>query len=67
MAALRRRKIFAALLKLTRRARRRSSSSLITGPGCTCESCVQAWDRHHPAGNIAVAGGAGRRLRPRLD
>jgi len=18
------------------------------GPGCTCESCVQAWDRHRP-------------------
>ena len=66
MPALRRRKIFAALLKLTRRARRRSPSSLITGPGCTCESCVQAWDRHHP-GNIAVARNAGRRLRPGLD
>jgi hypothetical protein len=66
MPALRRRKIFVALLKLTRRARRRSSSSLTTGPGCTCESCVQAWDRHHPV-NIAVAGNAGRRLRPGLD
>ena len=20
----------------------------MAGPGCTCESCVQAWDRHHP-------------------
>ena len=45
MTALRRRKIIAALLKLSRRARR-SSPSLV-GPGCTCESCVQAWDRHH--------------------
>lgn len=44
MAALRRRKIVATLLKLTRRSRR--SRSLSVGPGCTCESCVQAWDRH---------------------
>jgi len=66
MPALRRRKIFVALLKLTRRARRRSSPSLATGPGCTCESCVQAWDRHH-TGNIAVARNAVRRLRPGLD
>jgi hypothetical protein len=46
MTALRRRKIVAAFLKLTRRARRKSSST--DGPGCTCASCVQAWDRHHP-------------------
>ena len=46
MAALRRRNIFATLLQLTRRSRR--SSLLSVGPGCTCESCVQAWDRHHP-------------------
>jgi len=44
MAALRRRKIVATLLKLTRGSRR--SRSLSVGPGCTCESCVQAWDRH---------------------
>ena len=44
MAALRRRKIVATLLKLTRGSRR--SLSLSVGPGCTCESCVQAWDRH---------------------
>src|SRR5947209_653652 len=43
MAALRHRKIVATLLKLTRGARR--SRSLSVGPGCTCESCVQAWDR----------------------
>jgi len=24
----------------------RRTASLSTGPGCTCESCVQAWDRH---------------------
>ena len=46
MAALRRRKILATLLKLTRGPRR--SRSLSVGPGCTCDSCVQAWDRHNP-------------------
>ena len=46
MAALRRRNIMATLSKLGRKARR--SKSLSVGPGCTCESCVQAWDRHHP-------------------
>ena len=46
MAALRRGKVMASLLKLSRKARR--SKSLSVGPGCTCESCVQAWDRHHP-------------------
>ncbi len=47
MAALRRRKVVATLLKLTRLSRR--SEALAVGPGCTCESCVQAWDRHHPS------------------
>lgn len=46
MTALRRRNVLASLLKLGRKARR--SKSLSVGPGCTCESCVQAWDRHHP-------------------
>jgi hypothetical protein len=46
MAALRRTNIVATLLQLTRTAR--PSVSLLPGPGCTCESCVQAWDRHHP-------------------
>jgi hypothetical protein len=63
MAALRRRKIVAKLLKLTRAARRTSSPS--TGPGCTCESCVQAWDRHHPA--MISVGPEIRRLRPGMD
>jgi hypothetical protein len=45
MTPLRRRRIVATLLKLTRRGRR--LSSLSDGPGCTCESCVQAWDRHN--------------------
>jgi hypothetical protein len=51
MAALRRRKIIATLLKLTRGTRR--SASLLAGPGCTCESCVQAWDRHRPHGAVS--------------
>lgn len=46
MTALRRRRIVATLLKLGRKAR--SSKSISVGPGCTCESCVQAWDRHRP-------------------
>lgn len=45
MTALRLRKIVAALRKLSWRARR--TSSLLAGPGCTCASCVQAWDRQH--------------------
>ncbi len=45
MAALRRRNIIATLLNLTRGSRR--SRSLSIGPGCTCASCVQAWDRHN--------------------
>jgi len=64
MAALRRRKIVATFLKLTRTARR--SSPLTTGPGCTCESCVQAWDRNYAA-KITVARNPARRLRPGLD
>lgn len=50
MSALRRSKIVATLFKIGRRARRPKSVS--AGPGCTCESCVQAWDRHHP--NVVV-------------
>jgi len=46
MAALRRRNIVEMLLKLTGAWHR--PSSLTAGPGCTCESCVRAWDRHHP-------------------
>jgi hypothetical protein len=62
MAALRRRKIVAKLLKLTRAARRTSPPS--TGPGCTCESCVQAWDRNYSA-EMSVRHEI-RRLRPGL-
>ncbi len=44
MAAIRRRNVVATLMKLVWTGRR--SASLSPGPGCTCESCVQAWDRH---------------------
>jgi hypothetical protein len=63
MAALRRRKVVATLLKLARGSRR--SRSLSVGPGCTCESCVQAWDRHHP-GQVSIVHEA-RLLRLGLD
>ncbi len=62
MAALRRRKIVATLMKIGRKARR--SKPLLDGPGCTCESCVQAWDRHRPAAITAVR--ESRRMRPGL-
>jgi len=60
MAALRRRKVLKTLLKLTRRSRRSDSPAI--GPGCTCESCVQAWDRHQSPGLMAVS--QSRRMRP---
>jgi hypothetical protein len=62
MAALHRGKIIATLRKLTRAAKRSASPS--TGPGCTCESCVQAWGRHRPV--EASSGRELRRLRPGL-
>ena len=62
MTPLRRRKIVAALLKLTRRTR--SSSSQLDGPGCTCESCVQAWGRQHQV--KASPQRQSRRLKPGL-
>jgi hypothetical protein len=43
MAALRRRNVLATLLKLAGVSP--WARSLTLGPGCTCESCVQAWDR----------------------
>ena len=62
MTALRGRNILAAFSKLFRRSRR--SRSFLDGPGCTCESCVQAWDRHHPSSHKAAR--EARRLRPGL-
>lgn len=63
MTAPRRSKIVATLLKLGRKAR--PSKSLSVGPGCTCESCVQAWDRHQPKPVVSVR--EARRMRPGLD
>lgn len=62
MAALRRRNIVATLLQLIFGSRH--SRSLVVGPGCTCDSCVQAWDRHHPKKPVKREA---RRLRPGLD
>ncbi len=46
MAAIRRRNVVATLLKLAGASRQAKSPT--AGPGCTCESCVQAWDRQQP-------------------
>jgi len=46
MAELRRRNVLATLLKLAGASRQ--AKSPMAGPGCTCESCVQAWDRQQP-------------------
>ena len=60
MAALRRRNVLAELLKLVGVSRQAVAPT--TGPGCTCESCVQAWDRHRPVKASAPREG-NRRLR----
>ncbi len=60
MTPLRRRNIVATLLKLAGLTHR--AGSLSDGPGCTCESCVQAWDRHRPA-KVAAPRDTRRRLR----
>lgn len=62
MTAPRRSKIVATVLKLGRKAR--PSKSLSVGPGCTCESCVQAWDRHQT--KAVKVSREGRRLTPGL-
>lgn len=62
MSPQRRSKVVATLLKIGRKAR--PSKSLSDGPGCTCESCVQAWDRHQPKA-VAVTRET-RRMRPGL-
>jgi hypothetical protein len=46
MPALRPRNVIATFLRLIGASPK--ARALDTGPGCTCESCVQAWDRHHP-------------------
>ena len=47
MSPLRRRNIVATLLKLAGQAP--TARQVNTGPGCTCESCMQAWGRQRPA------------------
>jgi hypothetical protein len=51
--------VVAAVLKLARSPR---SAPAPTGPGCTCESCMQAWNRHHPPVQAAMQ--TRRRLKP---
>ncbi len=46
MAAIRRRSVLATIWKLAGLDSR--SRPAETGPGCTCESCLQAWERHRP-------------------
>jgi len=60
MAALRRRNVIATLLNLAGVSRQAKSPT--AGPGCTCESCVQAWDRRKPMKLSAPREGR-RRLR----
>jgi hypothetical protein len=47
MSALRRRNVVAMLLKLAGLAP--TARPVETGPGCTCESCMQAWGRQRKA------------------
>ena len=61
MTPLRRRKILETLRKMTWRSR--PARSFTDGPGCTCESCVQAWDRNNPP---LASARESRRLRPGL-
>lgn len=51
--------VVATVLKLARSPR---SAPETTGPGCTCESCMQAWNRHHPP--VQAATQARGRLKP---
>jgi len=59
MSHIRRSRVVATLLKLTGDGR----SASVSGPGCTCESCVRAWKRNHP---IEVKARDFRRFRPGL-
>jgi hypothetical protein len=60
---LRRRNVVAMFLGLIGASSR--AKPLNAGPGCTCESCVQAWDRHHPKESEEKRGPRSR-LRPGL-
>lgn len=63
MAAIRRRSVLAMISKLAGLDSR--SRPVETGPGCTCESCLQAWDRHRPV-KRPVKRESRRQLRPGL-
>jgi len=63
MAALRRSSVLARLLQLVGLAPRARPAN--SGPGCTCESCLEAWDRHRPATKPRVRDSR-RQLRPGL-
>jgi len=54
--------VVATVLKMARSPR---PAPVPTGPGCTCESCMQAWNRHHPP--VQAASKARRRLTPGID
>jgi hypothetical protein len=51
--------VVATVLNLARSSRPAPAPA---GPGCTCESCVQAWNRHHPP--VQAARWASHRLTP---
>jgi hypothetical protein len=51
--------VVTTVLKMARSPR---PAPVPTGPGCTCESCMQAWNRHHPP--VQAATQARRRLAP---
>ena len=36
---------------LRRTGRMPGQRMLANGPGCSCESCIDAWDRNHPPGS----------------
>jgi hypothetical protein len=45
MYAIRLSTVVATVLNLARSSRPVPAPA---GPGCNCESCLQAWNRHHP-------------------
>ncbi len=59
MYAIRLSTVVATVLNLARSSR---PEPVPAGPGCTCPSCVRAWNRHHPP--VQAARAAPRRLTP---
>ena len=62
MTPLRLSTVVATVLNLARSPRPAPAPA---GPGCTCESCVQAWNRHHPP--VQAARPSRHRLKPGID